>query len=87
MSTIQLELEEEVTLALESSEQTASTTLRGLAVMEAFRRQVISSGRAAELLGVSRHEFLIHCGSCGIPVFNMTDVEWEDEFERIEAMK
>ena len=38
-----------------------------------------SSGKAAELLGVPRLDFIRHASGLGIPLFEMTPDEWEAE--------
>ena len=48
--------------------------LRVLAVLDAFRRGEIGSGKGGRLLGLSRVAFLELCGEHGVPVLNV-DVE------------
>jgi predicted HTH domain antitoxin len=44
-----------------------------------YRRGLLSSGKAAELLGMNRVAFIHYTGRLGIPFFRMTDDEWEEE--------
>lgn len=48
-------------------------------VIELYRRGLLSSGKAAELLGMNRVAFIHYTGRLGIPFFRMTDDEWEEE--------
>jgi predicted HTH domain antitoxin len=48
-------------------------------VLELYRRGTISSGKAGELLGMPRIDFIKHASRLGIPFFDMTDDEWEAE--------
>lgn len=48
---------------------------RELIVVELYRRSHISSGKAAELLGMDRFAFIQYASSLGIPFFNMTPEE------------
>ena len=85
MSTIQLELEDELTFVLESSHRPIQQTVRELVVLESYRRRALSSGRAAELLGMPRAEFIRHSSEQGIPFFDMSADDWEAECQRIEG--
>jgi predicted HTH domain antitoxin len=46
-------------------------------VFELYRRGLISSGRAAELLGIPRLEFIRRASELGIPYFRFTEDEWQ----------
>jgi len=48
-------------------------------VLELYRRGLISSGKAAALLGVSRLDFIQHASELGIPYFRFTEDEWQME--------
>jgi predicted HTH domain antitoxin len=51
-------------------------------VLELYRRGLISSGKAAELLEMNRLEFIRYSGRVGIPYFRMSAEEWEEEVRR-----
>jgi predicted HTH domain antitoxin len=55
-------------------------------VLELYRRGTISSGKAAELLGMERFDFIKHASRLGIPFFDMTDEEWAAEMDRLKAL-
>lgn len=46
-----------------------------MAVLRRYRDGTLSSGRAAEILGVSRIEFLEFCGLWGVSTFQVDDDE------------
>ncbi len=48
-------------------------------VFELYRRSLVSSGKAAELLGIPRLEFIQRTAELGIPFFSFTDEEWQEE--------
>ena len=48
-------------------------------VLELYRRGVISSGKAAELLKMAREQFIGYASQLGIPFFDMTEDEWRAE--------
>jgi predicted HTH domain antitoxin len=48
-------------------------------VLDLYRRATISSGKAAELLGMGRIEFIQSSGRLGIPFIQMSPDELADE--------
>jgi predicted HTH domain antitoxin len=79
MSTISIDLEEDVVALLRQSNQPVERTARELIVLELYRRGAISSGKAAQLLGMSRVEFIQYASRLGIPYYAMTEDEWKNE--------
>jgi hypothetical protein len=55
-------------------------------VLELYRRGVISSGKAAQLLGMARQRFIEHASSLGVPFYDMTPDEWEAERVRSDCL-
>lgn len=68
--------EEEITMSAIASAD--NTSANELTVLELYRQRWISSGKAAELLGMERIEFIRFAGRQGIAFFDMS----EDEFAR-----
>jgi predicted HTH domain antitoxin len=54
-------------------------TAREMIVFELYRRSLVSSGKAAEFLGISRLEFIQRATDLGIPYFRFTENEWQAE--------
>jgi predicted HTH domain antitoxin len=48
-------------------------------VLELYRRREISSGRAAELLGMQRLEFIRYASRLGIPYLDLDEMELQEE--------
>ena len=46
----------------------------------------IGPGKAADTLGMARREFIEYASSLGIPYFDMTEDEWEDERKRSDLL-
>ena len=62
--------------------------IRLMAALKMFELGKISSGKAAELAGMSRAEFLEACGRYRISVFNSPDEEVEPEIRKaLEAVR
>ncbi|MFT4040490.1 MAG: UPF0175 family protein [Thermomicrobiales bacterium] len=78
-TTVVITLEADVAdLFGETPEQIARFLLEA-GVLDLFRRQVISRGRAAEILGLNFEEFLQLSNAAGIPHFDFDaeDIEYE----------
>ena len=86
MSQLQLELEDELVALLGRPDQPLQQVVRELVILDLYRQKKISSGRAAELLGMSRLEFIQHASQAGIPYFSLNEDEWEAEVRRSEAL-
>lgn len=54
-----------------------------LLVLKRFRQGIISSSKAARILGVSRRDFLELLAREGIPVYEPTDEQLADEFKTV----
>ncbi|MSR64929.1 MAG: UPF0175 family protein [Verrucomicrobiae bacterium] len=59
--------------------------LRLMAALKMFELGKLSSGKAAELAGVSRVQFLEACAHYGVSVFNYPPDELEQELARDQA--
>lgn len=60
-----------------------NTTAKECVVLELYRRGVISSGKAAELLKMDRLEFIHYSGRLGIPFFRMSPEELQEELQQV----
>ncbi len=86
MTTITLALEDEVAALLQERHQTVEHSARELIILELYRRRVISSGKAAQLLDMTRWELVRYASKLGIPFFDMTADDWKAEREMAEAL-
>ncbi len=79
MASTNLELGEELGGLLAKFGDPIEQTAREMIVLELYRRGVISSGKAAALLGVGRLDFIQRASELGIPYFRFTAEEWQAE--------
>lgn len=79
MSVVRLDLEEELVTLLHQLNQPVQRTVREMIVLELYRRGLISSGKAAQLLSMSRLDFIQYASHLGISYFEMTEDEWRIE--------
>ncbi len=79
-------LDEELVALLQRPGSSLESAARELIVFELYREGVISVGRAAELLHLSREQFTEQAAARGVPYFDMTDDEWEAERRAAERL-
>ncbi len=80
-------IDDDLLAILPGSYPEPSEQVRELIVLELYRRRVISSGRAAELLNMKRGEFISHAGRLGIPYLDLDDIELERELASIQRLR
>lgn len=83
MSTIQFELDADVTEILGNSPEQIERSALEMVVLELYRRHEISVGRAAKILDLDLLTFIRWSGSLGIPHFDMSPEQWEHEVQSI----
>jgi len=79
MPSTTLDLGEDLGGFLATLGQPVEQTAREMIVLELYRRGLVSSGKASELLGISRLDFIQRASALGIPYFRFTDEEWQAE--------
>jgi len=79
MSTVQIEIPEEVLISLKETPETVARELRILAAVKLFELGKLSSGRAAQLAGMSRVEFLMLLGRYQVSPFPLTTEQLEQD--------
>jgi predicted HTH domain antitoxin len=79
MASTHLDLGDELGDLLAELGQPVEQTAREMIVLEMYRRSLISSGKAAALLDVSRFDFIQRASELWIPYFRFTEEEWQAE--------
>ena len=74
-----LEYPEDLELAVQTTLEEFEAQVRLMAALKMFELGNLSSGKAAELAGLSRVEFFEMCGRYRVPVFNYSPEELEAE--------
>ena len=86
MTSVTLELEDELLELLGQQNQPLPRVAREILILELYRRSIVSSGKAAELLGVSRQELIQRASELGIPYFRFTNDDWKAEVAESERI-
>src|SRR5947207_2385754 len=79
MCEIKLSIPDQAVAALHVAPEQAGTELRMLAAVKLYEMRRLSTGAAAEFAGIPKPVFLQRLGDYGVPVFDMTEEEFERE--------
>jgi predicted HTH domain antitoxin len=85
MSTVTIDLDEGLASLLHQTNENVELAASEMIVLELYRRGAISSGKAGELTGMPRLDFIRHASQLGIPNIDMTVDEWEQEKAAVTA--
>ncbi|MBL7161449.1 MAG: UPF0175 family protein [Anaerolineales bacterium] len=83
-TTINVKLERQLWELFRPYYQQPDEAVKEVAVLELYRRREISSGKAAQLLGMERFEFIRYAARLGIPFFDMDEGELANEVYQAE---
>jgi predicted HTH domain antitoxin len=86
MRAARVELDQDLVELLEELQRPAKETARELIVLELYRQGEVSSGRAAQLLGMDREEFIRYASKQGIPYFQLEGEELQRELDAIKKL-
>lgn len=81
MSTVNLNLDEDLVGILSELRQPIDKAAIELIVLELYRIGKISSGRGAAILGMSRIDFIQHASDLGIPYVRLTPEDLDLEIQ------
>jgi hypothetical protein len=79
MTTIPIDVDAELVALLRQGNRPVQQTVCEVIVLERSRRGTLSSGKAAELLAMTREAFIRFAWRLGIPSLTMTEDEWVAE--------
>jgi predicted HTH domain antitoxin len=81
MGAVQVELDQDLVALLEELRRPVKQAARELIVLELYRQGELSSGKAAQLLGLEREDFIRHASAQGIPYFQLRGEELRQELD------
>ena len=71
MGPVHVELDQDLVAVLEELHRPVKEAARELIVLELYRQGELSSGKAAQLLGLEREDFIRQASAQGIPYFQL----------------
>jgi predicted HTH domain antitoxin len=86
MGPVPVELDQDLVALLEELQRPAKQAARELIVLELYRQGEVSSGRAAQLLGKEREEFIRYASEQGISYFQLEDDELQRELDTFKKL-
>jgi predicted HTH domain antitoxin len=81
-----VEIDRDLVDLLEELHRPAKQAARELIVLELYRQGEVSGGRAAQLLGKEREEFIRYASAKGIPCFQLDSDELERELDTFKKL-
>jgi len=81
MIELHLPLDEDLATSLQATDQPLERTVLELIVLEQCRWHAISSGKAAQLLGLDHGELIGLASRLGIPYFDLSEDQWQAELQ------
>jgi predicted HTH domain antitoxin len=81
MARVQVELDQDLVELLQELKRPVKQAVRELIVLELYRQGEISSGKAAQLLGLEREQFIRQASEQGIPYFQLQGEELQRELD------
>jgi predicted HTH domain antitoxin len=82
MKTLRVTLPNDFELAVSTTSEELEAQVRLMAALKMFELGKLSSGKAAELAGMSRVEFFEMCGRYRVSIFNYSPGDLEIELQR-----
>ena len=86
MGSARLELDADIVALLEARDRPVHEAARELIVLELYREGQLSGGRAAEILHLSRADFIRFASERGIPYFQLDGDELGREVDASESL-
>lgn len=86
MGAVQVDLGQDLVDLLEELHRPVKEAARELIVLELYRQGEVSSGKAAELLGMQRGEFIHYASARGIPYLQLSREELRREIEDSQSL-
>ncbi len=86
MSVIEIEVDDVVAELLRDRNDRLDLAASEAIIMELYHEAKISSGKAAELLGISKTDFIQRADEAGIPYFRLTAQDLAREAEIVKSL-
>ena len=81
MGPVPVELDQDLVAVLEELRRPVKEAARELIVLELYRQGELFTGKAAQLLGLEREDFIRQASAKGIPYFQLRGVDLQRELD------
>jgi predicted HTH domain antitoxin len=85
LSSININIPSEILIETGLSEKAASAHMLKLFAMDLYKRNQISSGKAAEMLDIHKYDFIRLLDEAGISYFDYSEIELEEEMRTVRS--
>ena len=87
MIKVEIDVPEEIVQYTVLDDKEAQMTRNAMLVYPYIKKGVISHGKAAEMLGVNKMDLIVLYGKYGLPYFDETEEEFEEDLETLKRLR
>ena len=87
MTKVEIDVPEEIVPYMVLDDKEAQTTRNAMLLYPYIKNGVMSHGRAAEMLGLHKIDLITLYGKLGLPYFDETDEEFEDDLAVLKKLR
>lgn len=80
---LKLHVSEDILYSLNETKNSFIKKIRLYAAMELYKLQKLSIGKASELAGMNKIDFMLELGKFGIPAINYDEDDFTDEVNQV----
>lgn len=80
---LRLHVPEDILYTLNETKNSFINKIRLYAAMELYRLQKLSMGKASELAGMNKVDFMFELGKCGIQAINYDEEDFAEEVNQV----
>jgi len=84
---VEIDVPEELVPYTVIEEQEAQITRNAMLIYPYIKKGVVSHGKAAEMLGINKIDLITLYGKLGLPYFDETEEEFEDDLEVLKRLR
>lgn len=87
MIKVEIDVPEEIVQYTVLDDKEAQMTRNAMLVYPYIKKGVISHGKAAEMLGVNKMDLIVLYGKYGLPYFDETEEEFEEDLDTLRKLR
>lgn len=87
MTKVEIDVPEEIVPYIILDDREAQITRNAMVVYPYIKKGIISHGKGAEMLGISKIELIMLYGTLGLPYFDESDEEYEEDLAVLKKLR